>query len=69
MLGPPNTRKGAAQLVLVSLSSEKGTQVAGMPHSEGNVAWLVLESLGKCDETSSVSVGKTANWIQGLLLE
>lgn len=69
VLGPPNTEKGYISAGVGSLSSEKRTHVAGVPHSEGDIAWLVLEPLSECDETSSVSAGKTANWIQGLLLE
>lgn len=45
--------------------------MAGTPHSAGGrgLAWLLLVSLGGGDETSSVSVGKTAHWAPVLLQE
>ena len=64
MLDSPTLRRGVVQLLLVSPSSEERAHVAGAPHSKGRIAWLLLVSL-----SGHVSVGKTANWTQVLLLE
>lgn len=67
MLRDPTPRRDAVELMVVSPSSEQTTPVAGTPHSVGGgvgLAWLLLVSLRGRDETSSVSVGKTANWTQ-----
>ena len=61
---PLTLRRAAAQLVLVSPSSEKRAHAAGTPCSAGGIAWLLPVSLRERDETSSGSVGKTTNGLK-----
>lgn len=51
--------------MMVSLSSDEGTHVAGTPHSEGGIVWLALVSLSGCDEASSVSFERLQTGFKG----